>query len=67
MIILSVPGTDLSIVWPHEYAILVAWLVLGAVTYMATRGESEENALRSLAGEHYEKLGRGSRGSGPKM
>jgi len=45
------PGTDLSLVWPQEYLILLAWVVLGAVLYSLTRGKDDEEALRELLGD----------------
>lgn len=55
-----VPGTDISLVWPHEYAILLAWVALGAAIYAVAPREDDESALRTLLGDQYEKLGPGS-------
>lgn len=56
-----VPATDLSLVWPYEYAILVAWFALGAILYASTRRRSDDNqALRSLLGDYYDRFRSGS-------
>ncbi len=58
VIVLSlVPGTDISLVWPAEYVILVVWFVLGAVIYAIAPKEEDEQALRALLGDQYGKLG----------
>jgi basic amino acid/polyamine antiporter, APA family len=58
VILLSlVPGTDISLVWPAEYVILVIWFVLGAVIYAIAPKEEDEQALRALLGDQYGKLG----------
>ena len=54
------PGTDMSLVWPYEYAILAAWVVLGVVIYAFAPKDSENRALKTLLGEQYEKLERGA-------
>jgi amino acid transporter len=46
------PGTDLSLVWPQEYLILLAWVALGAVMYRLSPPTDDETALRGLLGEH---------------
>lgn len=48
------PGTDLSILWPQEYLILAAWLVLGTVLYVASPRADEERARRVLLGGYYD-------------
>ncbi|MES1950992.1 amino acid transporter [Salinisphaera sp. S4-8] len=46
------PGTGMSLVWPHEYLILLAWLVLGGLIYrLAPRAMRHEDALHALVGE----------------
>ncbi len=52
------PGTDMSLVWPYEYAILLVWIVLGGVIYALAPKDSEDRALRTLLGEQYDKLDR---------
>jgi APA family basic amino acid/polyamine antiporter len=57
LILLSlVPGTDISLVWPSEYVILVVWFVLSAVIYAIAPKEEDEQALRTLLGDQYGKL-----------
>ena len=51
-----VPGTDISLVWPSEYAILLVWVVLGALIYVIAPKEEDEQALRALLGDQYEKI-----------
>lgn len=50
------PGTALSLIWPQEYAILLAWSVLGFVLYRVTPRGPDEVSLRTLLGDHYAKL-----------
>src|SRR5215211_4725850 len=58
VILLSlVPGTDISLVWPAEYVILVVWFLLGALIYAIAPKERDEQALRELLGDQYGKLG----------
>lgn len=54
------PGTDLSLVWPQEYAILAAWGVLGVVLYRSGSRVDDDAALRSLLGEQYAGTGTAS-------
>jgi basic amino acid/polyamine antiporter, APA family len=51
-----VPGTDISLVWPAEYIILVVWILLGAVIYAMAPKEEDEQALSTLLGDQYEKI-----------
>jgi APA family basic amino acid/polyamine antiporter len=51
-----VPGTDISLVWPSEYAILLVWVVLGALIYVIAPKEEDEQALRALLGDQYGKI-----------
>ena len=55
-----VPGTDMSLAWPYEYAILAAWVVLGVVIYALAPKDDENQALKTLLGDQYDKLGRGA-------
>lgn len=48
------PGTDVSLVWPQEYVILAAWVVLGLVLYASTRGD-DDAARRELLGPLHER------------
>jgi APA family basic amino acid/polyamine antiporter len=52
-----VPGTDLSLVWPSEYIILLVWLVLGGVIYAAAPKEEDGRTLGTLLGDQYGKIG----------
>ena len=52
-----VPGTDISLVWPSEYIILLAWFVLGAIIYAFAPKERDERALEALLGDQYAELG----------
>lgn len=56
------PGTDMSLVWPYEYAILLVWVVLGVVIYVLAPKDSENRALKTLLGDQYGKLERGVEG-----
>ncbi|MDN5856348.1 MAG: APC family permease, partial [Actinomycetia bacterium] len=49
------PGTDLSILWPQEYIILAAWLVLGVVLYAISPKTDEDAARRVLLGDYYDR------------
>lgn len=49
------PGTSMSLVWPYEYLILLAWAVLGVVIYLLSRRQhNESEALRELLGPQYD-------------
>ncbi|MGF1473931.1 MAG: APC family permease [Rubrobacteraceae bacterium] len=52
------PGTDMSLVWPSEYAILLAWVILGVVIYGLAPKDDENQALKTLLGDQYDKLER---------
>ncbi|MEJ7816179.1 MAG: hypothetical protein WKF53_13485, partial [Rubrobacter sp.] len=52
-----VPGTDISLVWPSEYVILLAWFALGAIIYAIAPKERDERALEALLGDQYAELG----------
>ncbi len=52
------PGTDMSLVWPYEYAILLVWVVLGVVIYAVAPKDDENRALKTLLGDQYDKLER---------
>jgi basic amino acid/polyamine antiporter, APA family len=49
------PGTALSLVWPQEYVILAAWLVLGVLLYATTGRGDDERARRALLGSYYDR------------
>jgi amino acid transporter len=44
------PGTGLSLVWPQEYLILLAWAVLGAVVYALAPRPPAAEVRRALLG-----------------
>ena len=51
-----VPGTDISLVWPSEYVILIVWFALGAIIYAIAPKERDEQALEALLGDQYAEL-----------
>ncbi|QVQ51911.1 APC family permease [Spiractinospora alimapuensis] len=48
------PNTDLSLIWPWEYVILIAWATVGVLLYLWSRGKDDGQAMRTLLGEHYD-------------
>ncbi|TQN33402.1 amino acid/polyamine/organocation transporter (APC superfamily) [Haloactinospora alba] len=50
------PGTGMSLVWPWEHAILLAWAALGVALYARTRRADDDAALRTLLGSRYDTL-----------
>ena len=59
LLVSLIPGTNLSLVWPHEYGILIVWIIIGVVIYMVTsKYKSDEEALKELLGEYYDKIRR---------
>lgn len=46
------PGTSMSLVWPLEYLVLLAWAAVGFVFYMMSKPIDHEEALSELLGEH---------------
>lgn len=50
------PGTSMSLVWPLEYLVLIAWVAIGAVFYFVSKPINREVALEQLLGEHKETL-----------
>jgi hypothetical protein len=57
IIISLIPGTSLSLVWPYEYGILIVWIIIGVVIYIATpKYRSDKEALKELLGEYYDKI-----------
>ena len=58
-----IPGTDVSLIWPYEHAILAGWLLLGILIYAPAPKQAE---LRTLLGEeHYARL-KSDEASGPR-
>lgn len=53
-----IPGTDISLVWPYEYLILIGWVVLGIIIYPITSSRVKklgfEKVARNLLGEYYD-------------
>jgi amino acid transporter len=45
-----IPGNMLSLVWPQEYLILVAWVLLGAFVYRLAPQDTDANALAAILG-----------------
>lgn len=45
------PGTGSSLIWPHEYLILAAWLLLGAILFAISSGTDTQGSLAALLGE----------------
>ncbi|AEC52564.1 putative protein amino acid transporter [Pyrococcus sp. NA2] len=60
VIIPLIPGTSMSLEWPHEYGVLIFWILLGLVLYYASKKRweqlGEETVARNLLGEYYDKL-----------
>lgn len=50
------PGTSMSLVWPLEYLVLIAWVAIGTVFYFLSKPIDREVALEQLLGEHKETL-----------
>lgn len=44
------PGTGSSLIWPAEYAILLVWLVLGAVLFAGAKRTDDTESLSALLG-----------------
>lgn len=52
-----IPGTDVSLIWPYEHAILAGWVLLGILIYALAPKRTD---LRTLLGEkNYARLHRG--------
>ncbi|MEM0021550.1 MAG: APC family permease [Fervidicoccaceae archaeon] len=56
-----IPGTDVSLVWPYEYVLLIVWVLLGILLYFGyVRGRIREigleNVARGLLGEYYDQI-----------
>lgn len=49
--LMYLPGSPSALVWPYEWAIILGWLALGAVFYIATRSK-----YGNLAGELLNKM-----------
>lgn len=52
------PGTPLSLRWPYEYLIILAWVIAGIVLYLLSpRRMSREESLVALLGPYRDSLG----------
>ena len=57
LILSLLPGNELSLIWPYEYGVLMAWLILGLIIYKSTpKHKSRDEALKDLLGNYYEKI-----------
>ena len=50
IIVILIPGTSMSLIWPYEYAILAVWTVLGIVIYMLAPRRTESEMRRAVLG-----------------
>jgi hypothetical protein len=49
--LVPVPGVEMSLQWPQEYLILIAWVVLGAILFVLTPPPKDpEEAFDEMAG-----------------
>ncbi|HIW46471.1 MAG TPA: APC family permease [Candidatus Yaniella excrementigallinarum] len=46
-----VPGTGASLVWPAEYLMLGAWLILGVIMWMLSKKKSRKESLGAMLGD----------------
>ena len=46
-----VPGTGASLVWPAEYVMLGAWLILGVIMWMLSKKKSRKESLGEMLGD----------------
>ena len=55
-----IPGTPVSLVWPYEYLLLIAWVILGIIMYLISRKRIKELGVetiaRNLLGEYYDEI-----------
>lgn len=51
-----VPGTNMSLVWPGEYIVLLAWFALGAVLLSVAGRMDRDAALTELLGDYRHQL-----------
>ena len=45
-----IPGNTMSLVWPQEYLILIAWMLLGVFVYWLAPRDADANALAATLG-----------------
>lgn len=53
------PGTNLSLVWPGEYVVLLAWFVIGAIMFLVAKKMPRDEALTELLGRYKDTLDQG--------
>lgn len=51
IVILYMPGSPAALVWPYEWALVLGWVVLGAVFYLVARQTHDANAVRRMLEE----------------
>ncbi|HIY24644.1 MAG TPA: APC family permease [Candidatus Brachybacterium merdigallinarum] len=51
-----IPGTDMSLIWPGEYIVLVAWFVLGGILLLTSGRMGRDEALTELLGPYKAQL-----------
>lgn len=52
-----IPASPLSLRWPGEYLIVIAWVALGLVLYLLSpRTMTREQSLRALLGDYYDSV-----------
>ncbi|MEM4757275.1 MAG: APC family permease, partial [Desulfurococcaceae archaeon] len=61
---------DISLAWPYEYVLLIAWILLGILIYMVyvrkrIQEVGVERVARGLLGEYYDEI-YGAKKSGEK-
>ena len=53
-----IPGTPMSLEWPHEYGVLIGWVIAGIIIYLASKGKreklGEETIAKRLLGEYFD-------------
>lgn len=50
------PGTNLSLVWPGEYLILLIWIGIGIAVWLTSKKMADEDALTQLLGPYKAEL-----------
>lgn len=53
------PGTNMSLVWPGEYVVLLAWFIVGAIMFMVAKKMPRDEALTALLGRYKDTLEQG--------
>lgn len=52
IVLALLPGTNMSLVWPGEYIVLLVWLVLGGILYAIAKPLGMDEALTELLGPY---------------